>query len=52
MAIINWLTGYSLGTIVAGNKISKRLVVYNINTLYFNAIAIQICTTLISDQFI
>lgn len=53
MAISNRLTGYSVATIVAGYKVSKWLlaVVYIIKTVYFNAIALEICETLISDSF-
>lgn len=51
MTISNRLTGYSVGTIVAGLKISKHLVVCIIKTVYFNAIAFEICEILISDPF-
>lgn len=51
MAISNRWTGYSVATIVAGYKVSKWLVVYIIKTVYFNAIALEICETLISDSF-
>lgn len=51
MTISNRFTGYSVGTIVAGLKISKHLVVCIIKTVYFNAIVLEICETLISDPF-
>lgn len=51
MAISNRLPGYSVATIVARYKTSKWLVVYIIQTVYFNAIALEICETLISDSF-
>lgn len=38
MAISNQLTVYSVATNVAGYKISKRLVLYIINTVYFKPI--------------
>lgn len=52
MAIFNQLTGYLLETIVAGYKISKRLVAYIIQTVYFKSIALEIyiCEILIADD--
>lgn len=50
IAISDQLTGYLFGTVVAGYKISKRLVAYTIQTVYFNAIALEFCEILIADD--
>lgn len=60
MASWNRLTGHSIGTMVAGNKIRNRLLVYNKKNFIFNEIYdklgnlinINILSSLVEDSII